>query len=233
MKHGITRQRPLTMIFLLLAATASTAWSAKLDDAAIFIEINDTDGDAGIQIFLDGEGWDSMQVRKPDGNVILNIAAEDSIGRQGITELFFESAEPSFDVQTLDELLALFPEGIYRFKGTTTGGKKLKGKARLTHALPDAPVFIRPQEDQSVFFDDAVIEWRPVPDPAGSRIVGYEVIVEDDDDRTFAIDLPRAGRSVRVPPEFMERNRDYKVEILAIEKGGNKTISEREFQTRP
>lgn len=233
MKHANTQRSVLAMIFLMAAAMAPAAWGARLDDTAIFFEINDTDGDAGIQLFLDGEGWDSMQVRDPDGDVILNIAAEDSIGLQGITELFFESAEPSFDVQTLDELLALFPEGTYRFKGTTTGGRKLKGKARLTHALPNAPNFLRPQENQPVFFDDAVVEWQLVPDPPGSRIVGYEVIVENEDDRTFAVELPRAGRSIRLPPEFMEPNTEYKVEILAIEKSGNKTISEREFTTRP
>ena len=39
----------------LLAGIATPALAAKLDEAEIFIEVNDTDGDAGIQIFLDGE----------------------------------------------------------------------------------------------------------------------------------------------------------------------------------
>ena len=77
-----------------------------------------------------------MEVKDPNGNIVLDVLGINSIGMQGITELFFESAEPSFDVQTLDELLALFPEGTDRFKGRTTKGKNLKGKAKLTHRHP-------------------------------------------------------------------------------------------------
>ena len=223
-----------TMVIALVAGVAvPAAWAKKLEGAEIFIEINDTDGDAGVQIFLDGEGWDAMQVRDPNGNVILNIAAEGSVGQQGVTELFFESAEPSFDVQTLDELLALFPEGVYRFEGTTTEGKKVRGKTRLKHAIPDAPVLVHPVEDGSVFFDDAVIQWMAVADPPGSRIIGYQVIVETDDDgMSFTVDLGRDARRVRVPPEFMDPGTEYKFEVLAIEKNGNRTASEREFTTR-
>ncbi len=160
-----------TAAVVLLSGLASTQVQAKtiqLAETAIRIEINDTDGDAGIQIFLDGEGWDSMTVTDPDGNTILDISAVGSVGIQGITELFFESAEPSFEEQPLEELLELFPEGIYRFAGTTTEGDALKGKARLTHALPDGPVLVSPGEDDEVDPDNTVIEWEPVADPQGA-----------------------------------------------------------------
>jgi len=42
-----------------------------LDAAKIFFEINATDGDSGIQMFLDGEGWDKMKVWDPDGKLVL------------------------------------------------------------------------------------------------------------------------------------------------------------------
>ncbi len=107
-----------TGLLVVAAVTAVEAQSnLRLEDSAIFIEINDTDGDAGIQVFLDGKDWDTMNVFDPDGNEILNLLASGSLGLQGATELFFESAEPSFDVQTLDELLQLFPEGTYTFRG--------------------------------------------------------------------------------------------------------------------
>ncbi len=48
-----------TIAFLAGMATPATA-VVELDEAEIFIEINDTDGDAGIQIFLDGVGWKVM-----------------------------------------------------------------------------------------------------------------------------------------------------------------------------
>jgi hypothetical protein len=210
--------------------------AVQLDDAAIYIEINDSDGDAGIQIFLDGEGWNSMEVFDPNGNSILYVTAEadGSVGTQGITELFFESAEPSFDEQPLEDLLDLFPEGNYRLEGTTTEGDTLKGKAKLTHDLPDAPVLVSPAEDaEDVDPEETVIEWELVADPPGSMIVGYEVVVERETGslRVFSVDLGPEATSVTVPPEFMEPDTAYKFEVLAIEKSGNQTISEREFET--
>ena len=77
--------------------------AARLDEAEIFFEINDTDGDGGIQVFLDGEGWDEMEMIGPDGDVMFRVVADSSVGLQGITELFFESAEPSFDDQPLSD----------------------------------------------------------------------------------------------------------------------------------
>ncbi len=221
-------------VILVTGLAVPEAGAMKLSAAAIFIEINDTDGDAGIQIFLDGEGWDRMEVYDPDRNKILDIRAEGSVGIQGITELFFESAEPSFDEQPLSELFALFPEGNYRFEGTTTEGVKLMGKARLTHALPAGPLLVLPiADDDSVDPENTVIEWQPVPDPAGSRIVGYHVVVEREEPslRVFTADVGPEITSVTVPPEFMEPDTDYKFEVLAIEASGNQTISEREFAT--
>ena len=222
-----------TAVVLVSGLAAPTASAAPLSETAIFIEINDTDGDAGIQIFLDGEGWSSMKVFDPDGNKILDISAEGSIGIQGITELFFESAEPSFDEQPLAELLALFPEGKYRFEGRTTEGMILKDKATLTHALPAAPALVLPVEDDEVDPDNTVIQWQLVPDPAGSEIVSYEVVVETDEGslRVFTADMGPDATSVTVPAEFLEPGTAYKFEVLAIEASGNQTISEREFET--
>ena len=42
-------------------------------DAKIIIEINSTDGDSGIQIFLDGEGWDFVDIISPDGTTIFDV----------------------------------------------------------------------------------------------------------------------------------------------------------------
>jgi len=221
-------------VALFSGSAAPQVGTMKLADTAIFIEINDTDGDAGIQIFLDGEGWDSMRVFDPAGNKILDIRAEGSVGIQGITELFFESAEPSFEEQPLAELLALFPEGNYRFEGRTTDGVNLMGKARLTHALPAGPLIVLPiEDDDSVDPDNTVIEWQLVPDPPDSKIVGYEVIVERESPslRVFSADVGPTTTRVTVSPEFLQPGTVYKVEVLAIETSGNQTISERQFET--
>ena len=217
-----------------LAAPGVWARTIQLADTEIRIEINDTDGDAGIQIFLDGVGWDTMRVFDPDGNMVLDFGAQGSVGLQGITELFFESAEPSFDEQSLEELLELFPEGNYKFEGETTEGDTLKGKARLTHALPDGPVLVLPEEDDdSVDPDNTVIQWESVADPQGSMIVGYRVIVAKESGafREIEVEVGPEATTVTVPPEFMDPGTSYKFEILAIEASGNQTISEREFET--
>ena len=225
----------LVVFAVVFGAAAPQASAKKLSAAAIFFEINATDGDAGIQIFLDGDGWDRMKVFNPDGKKILDVKGKGGIGQQGITELFFESAEPSFEEQSLEELLALFPEGQYKFKGTQTNGKSLTGKARLTHDLPMAPNLIRPADgDDSVNPNNTVVEWQLVADPPGSEIIGYHVVVETEDPRLliFAADVGPDTTSIEVPSEFMNGGGpEYKYEVLAIERSGNQTISEAEFET--
>jgi hypothetical protein len=237
---SVKRFLTTTALLLLAAALAPPTGAAELDEAQIFIEINDTDGDAGIQLFLDGEGWDKMKVFDPDGKKVFDVDGNGSVGFQGITELAFESAEPSFDVQPLADFLALFPEGTYTFVGRTAEGEPLEGEGELTHALPAAPLLVSPPDGaDDVDPGDTVIEWQPVADPPGSSIVGYQVIVETEEEvapgeeivRTFAVDLGPGATSVTVPAEFMTAGAEYKYEVLAVEESGNKTISEAEFET--
>ena len=194
------------MAALVIGVATPSASADRLDEADIHIEINDTDGDAGIQIFLDAGGWDRMTVRDPDGNTILAISGSGSVGLQGITELFLESAEPSFDEQPLADFLGLFPEGIYRFRGRTTEGRRLRGRAELTHILPAAPALIFPIGGEDVDPDDAVFEWFLVPDPPGGEIVGYHVVVECEEPELiiFEVDVGPTVSSITVPPEFLD-----------------------------
>ncbi len=222
-----------TMVALVSGVGVSDAGAARLDEAAIFFEINATDGDAGIQLFLDGEGWKRMKVFDPNGTKVLDFKGKAAIGLQGITELFFESAEPSFDEQPLEDLLALFPEGLYRFRGTTSDGRPLNGKARLRHTLPDAPIQVFPADGDGVNPDNAVFEWEEVPDPPGSEIVSYEVIIEcEEGDVDFFTEVGADVTSITAPPEILNQEDagECKWEVLALEESGNKTISETEFE---
>jgi hypothetical protein len=81
-----------------------------------------------------------------------------------------------------------------------------------------------------------VIEWLAVTTafPGGELgvIVSYEIIVERlKDGRKFSITVPATDTFVTVPPEFIQPNTEYKFEVLAIEKGGNQTITESSFKT--
>jgi len=224
---------------ITLLVTPSTLWAAPLGAATIRIEINATDGDAGIQIFLDGAGWNQCQVSDPDGNPVVIITAQGSVGVQGLTELFSESAEPPFAEQPLSQLLERFPEGKYDFNCTTTEGQTLKRSATLTHKLPAPPDILQPVG--AVPPGGVVITWQPGAAlcegcEAGELgvVAGYEVIVERlTDGRKFSITLPATDTSVTVPEVFIEPHTQYKGEVLAIEAsgGGNQTITEFFFET--
>lgn len=217
---------------LMTTTTVPAAQAKRLADTAIYIEINDTDGDAGIHVFLDGEGWDTMQMISPNGTEF-SVLAENSIGLQGITEFFFESAEPSFEEQSLEELLELFPRGVYRFRGTTTDGRPLRGNARLTHRLPMGPILVSPVDGEEVDPDDAVFTWLPVPDPPGGEIVGYEIVIgcEEPDFLSYTAQVGPEVTSLTVSPEILDQEDadECKWEVLAIEGSGNQTLTESEF----
>jgi hypothetical protein len=241
-KHNYLLRKSSVGVFIAVTAAASAstvAWAGRgerapepFDRAEIRIELNATAEDAGVQMLLDGEGWDTVKVFSPDNKKVLRVKADGSVGDIGVTELFFESAEPSLEELPLEDLLVMFPEGEYRVEGRTVDAERLVGAATLTHAIPAAPRVVSPAEGQTTNLDDTVISWEPVADPPGSQITGYQVIVEREDPlRVFSVDLPPSATSVTVPAEFLEPGTDYKLEVLAIEEGGNQTITEIEFQT--
>lgn len=223
-----------------IAATASSGSpgakagkAVKLEDSTMIVEINATDGDAGIQPFLDGEPWTRMAILAPNGRRILDLDAEGRLNKHGLTELFAESDEPEFSELPLNKFKKRFPAGTYRFRGKTTEGRKLVGRARLSHDFPDGPEITAPTEGQTLSHEDAVASWNPGSQPNGVRIVGYEVIVERENPlRVFSADLPASQTSITIPAEFLEPGAKHKIEVLAIEKSGNQTITEVPFKVR-
>ena len=205
----------------------------EFDEVEIFIEINATDGDAGLQALLDAEGWKFVTIYGPDWRRVLSVRANSGLRRQGVTEIFFESSEPSFDEQPLEDFLDRFPAGEYKFFGMTVDGTFLFGTSELTHDLPDQPEILTPEEEAEVSADDdLVVTWNPVTTPAGIEIVGYEVVVEGGDpERVFSVEVSADRTSQTVPADFFDPASDYKVELIAIEESNNKTITEHEFTT--
>jgi hypothetical protein len=226
------------VLTVALVATMAANVSAKSEPiefgrARMIIEVNGTDGDAGFQVFLDGEAWRKVKVNNPDGRTILDVKGKSAVNDFGLTELFSESKEPPFDEMPLDEFLALFPSGEYEFSGTTVEGVAMIGSATFTHAIPDKPTVIEPAGGAVLPTDAVVISWDPVADPPGSQIVGYEVIVAQEEPvpRVFKTDLPTSKSTMPVPEEFLEDGTEYKFEVLAIEASGNQTITEGAFET--
>ena len=217
------------------AASRNAGGGLQFADARMIIEFNDTDQDVGIQVFLDGEEWRRLRVFDTHDRMILDIEATRSLRLQGLTELFFESSEPSLDELSLEDFLARFPEGTYDFEGVTIDGEEIEGEAVFTHAIPDGPVIVSPAENSVKNPANTVVDWNPVPNPPGSTIVAYQVIVTQLihvlPKRTFSVHVPASVTSVRVPAEFMRPNAAYEFEVLAIEAGGNQTITASFFST--
>jgi Fibronectin type III domain len=220
-------------VYLGIAAGADPK-PVEFADARLKVEINATDGDAGLQIFLDGEAWNRVELLDPDGHALLDIDVTGRAENYGLTELFSESSEPPFVEFPLDQFKALFPEGAYTFRGTTIDGAPMTGTATLTHDFPDGPEILSPVADSKLPADQVVVQWAPVTTPAGIDITGYQVLVEQEEPvlRVFSADLPPTATQLSVPAEFVQPRTEYKVEVLAIESGGNQTLTELTFHSR-
>lgn len=212
--------------------TSASKGAVPFEAASLIVEVNATDGDAGFQIFLDHEPWRSVSLFRPDGMKIMEVTNQGVLRDFGLTELFSESSEPPFTKFPLDEFKKLFPPGQYRLIGTTIDGGSLESMVTLTHDFPAGPEILLPKKDAKVPAGDLTVSWDPVTKPSGIEIIGYQVLVEREDPlRTFSADLPANATKIRVPSEFLETGASYKVEVLAIEKNHNQTLSEVAFKT--
>jgi len=241
--HRVFSRRflPLFLMAGAVLALGASAWADRDDDddddekvvelaeSRIFIEYNSSDNDLGFHVKLDGENWRKIKIVNPKRRTIFEVAGKASFGKIGLTELFFEGAEPSLDDRPLAELLALFPEGDYKFSGETVKGDDLVGTGKLTHAVPAAPTNVEATLGAN---NSLVISWDPVTTrplgfpPGPIDIIGYQVILD-----SFQVTLPADATSVTVPAEFVESLEPgvYGFEVLAIEEGGNQTITSGEI----
>ncbi len=223
------------------ARSAAEQEIIPLKDARLKIEFNATDKDAGVQVFLDADPWQSMEIYDPYGVRIFRSVTRGRLGRQGGTELFLESAEPNFSELTLEKFLERFPEGEYQFVGLSIDGEKMGGTAKFTHNLPEAPVLVAPAKNAVVDRNSALtVQWRTVPPPKNSSIVGYQVLVVKPGTGiaglpkiTLDVTMPPTATSMAVPSGFLLANSKYDWEVIAIEEGGNQTLSVGTFRTMP
>lgn len=256
-KHGhMFAASAVALAIVALATTAPASWAqeeSEFSELRVLIEINATDGDAGFQVLIDGDEWKEVTIRDPNRMKLFTAKGYGSARGQGLTENFFESAEPSCDELPLADFLARFPSGEYLITGKTIDGRMLMGEANLTHDLPRAPMNLAPTGDGVDPAAPVVIAWTAgvdlgncppngadVGDPA---VFGYQVVVEREDPQpltVFTVDLPASATAVTIPHEFLQADAIYKYEVVAIEarmnedlemERGNQTISENFFCT--
>jgi hypothetical protein len=141
----------------------------------------------------------------PSGREVLDVDVRGRLRRQGLTEFFFESAEPTFDDLSPAEFFARFPEGEYEIEGTTLDGEELESTTELTHLMPAPPAptvntiaipdggFVCDTEDPAYNAPEVstsiTIAWEEVTSshpglgimpPEEIEVHNYEVVVEAD-----------------------------------------------------
>ncbi len=218
------------------------------DDANIFFELNDTDGDLGIHALIDGEPWKKLEIEGPNGRNHLQIRLRSSLRRQGLTELFFESAEPTFDELDPERFFRRFPEGEYEIEGTTIEGDELESTSDVTHLIParvgnlavnGMAVSEDCDEDPGPTVSEPItISWDPAtlshPDLGRTNepieVERYEAVLEQEDaEIEIVVVLPSDVTSVAMPSGVLEPG-EVKVEVLVREESGNQTATESCFE---
>jgi hypothetical protein len=131
----------IPVVAFILMAAVPELWAddddeIPFDEAEIFFELNNTDGDLGIHAKIDGEGWKRLRIEDPRERKMLDIKVKGRLRKQGLTELFFESAEPTFDELDPADFFNRFPEGEYEIEGITLDGEELESEVELTHVMP-------------------------------------------------------------------------------------------------
>ncbi len=200
-----------------------------LSIAKIYWEYNSSGPDLGVHVMLDGEDWKSMKIFHENGKLLFSVEGKQGYKKLGMTELFFEGAEPNLNDVELEDLLDLFPEGEYEFEGLTVDGDEIEGEALFSHAIPDGPDV---SDTGDVSGSTLVIMWDEVTSPPDGfpdeeiTIVGYQVIVG-----SFQVTLPASARQCTVPPEFVDslESGEHGFEVLAIDESGNQSITEGTF----
>ena len=103
------------LVVLIVGVTSPEAWAAKkkleLEISRIYWEYNSSANDLGVHVSLDGEDWRKLKIINPAGRTIFEVEGHGPYRLLGMTELFFEGAEPNLDDFPLENLLARFPEG--------------------------------------------------------------------------------------------------------------------------
>ena len=205
----------------------------RFDKSEVYIEVNQTDGDAGLHVSVGGEDWKSLSLRDPRGRTVLDVRGKERLRSFGLAGATLEGSERTFEELPFRRFKSRFPEGRYRFTGTTIEGRRLIGSHRLTHDVPRGPALLAPAEDAVVSPEGLVVRWTPVTKPSGIEIVRYVVIVtlEPSDNRVLSMELASNATSAAIPAEFLEPRAEFKVELVAREKSGNKAITEVSFKT--
>lgn len=241
----------LTAVFMATPTIIVAADEMPFDEAELFFELNDTDGDLGIHGKIDGDEWKKLKIKDPKERRMLYVSVTGRLKNQGLTELFFESAEPTFDELDPADFFNRFPEGVYEIEGITLDEEERESEVYLSHVIPAAPANVT--VNGKVVAEDCDVELPTVKAPvtlswdavttshadlgkAGTiEVRYYEVVVEiDETDFKSTSIIPGDTTEWTLPTGFTElaEEGEYKFEILVRADNGNKSAIESCFEVR-
>jgi hypothetical protein len=219
------------------------------EEATIFFELNDTDGDLGIHGLIDGDAWKSLEIEDPRGHTLLGVGVKGRLKKQGLTEIFFESAEPPFDELAPEEFFARFPAGEYEISGRALEGDDLESTVEVSQvmaapagniqlsgipAAENCDVDPLPSVGTPVVIDwDPVVSSHPeIGEPGAIEVAKYQLVVEREEPEllVLSVDLPPDVTSFEVPEDFTDLGDEFKFEILVRLENGNQTAVESCFE---
>jgi hypothetical protein len=219
---------------------------SELDEGELFFELNDTDGDLGIHASIDGGPYHRLDIIGPDGRQLLKIQAKSDLGTQGLTQLFFESAEPRFSELSPAEFFERFPEGDYTLRARGEDGETFEEEVELSHVLaaPAGNVFVDGEPAAENCDADplpsasgvVIIDWDPVTTSHPTIGAVGDVVIEryqffvETDDVTLGVDLPPDVTEFEVPASILATADEFKFEIIARTEDGNNTAVESCFE---
>ena len=242
---------PVVLLALILGVSGNARAGGDDDDddeelefeeAELYFELNDTDKDLGIHGSIDGGPWIKLNIEAPHDRRLLAIRAARNLRYQGMTQLFFESAEPTLDELSQEKFFKRFREGEYEISGLTMTREELESEVYLSQVMADRPRNVTvagipaaescDDEDLPAVGAPVVIDWDPVTGhhpaigkPGPVEIVRYQFFVEFDDVK-LAVDLPPSVTSFEVPAQILDLNDEFKFEIIARTATGNNTAVE-------
>lgn len=247
---------PLAVGTTALALCSQAALTQEFEEAQIYLELNHTDRDLGIHGLIDGDAWKSLEIEGPGEQELMNIWLRTALRRQGLTELFFESAEPRFSELSPAAFLNRFKAGIYEIEAVTLDGVEFEEEVRLSHVLAGPPRNVRvngqpgadncDSDDLPQVSAPVTIDWDPVTTshPAigtpnvAVTVKQYQFVCEiEREGRTpeeivFSVDLPRGRTEFTCPAEFTSLSLDgeVKYEIITKLSNNNQTSVESCFE---
>ena len=249
-----SQQYALAIVVILLCLASADSVPASRDsarrfaEAELFFELNDTDGDLGIHASIDGETWTTLKIQGPGERELLEVESQGRLTTQGLTQLFFESAEPPFDELAPEEFFSRFPEGRYEIEGRAQGGGEVASTAVLSHVLAAPPQNVLVSGIPAAESCDApvppivsapvTIGWDPVTashPEIGKRgpikVSRYQLFVEREGVK-LSLDLPPTVTEFEIPTGVTDLGEEFKFEIIVRTVAGNNTAIESCFVVR-